>query len=79
MPNYNVLIITTDSGLFGKSGIKNYLIWVKIISFSPGARVTPPPGVDGGPVSDVENDEQHGKHTEKYQVCPGKSENSILG
>ena len=66
MPNYNVLIITTDSGLFGKSGIKNYLIWVKIISFSSGARVTPPPRVDGGPVSDVENDEQHGEHAEKY-------------
>ena len=47
-----------------------------IISFPPGSRVAPPPGVDCGPVGDVENDEQNWEHAEEYQVCPGKSENS---
>ena len=103
LPNYNVLIIRTDSGLFGKSDIKyhrqnlNKIIIAKTFnrfiiltfpspdkihlfyfSLSPGAGAAPAPGVDCRPVRNVENDEQHGKHAEKYQVCPRKSKKSNL-
>ena len=48
------------------------------ISFSlpPCSGSAPPPGVDGCPVGNVENNEQHGKHAEKYQVRPGESGNT---
>ena len=36
----------------------------------------PAPEVDGGPVRDVEDDEEDGEHAEEHQVSPGEPEMS---